>query len=265
MDRFQWTEDAISQLIAMHGAGRSATEIDRELGCGSRSAVLGKIHRLRDRGILDGARTFQSRPDYKPGAGRNRQSPGLAHIPLITVRAAQGRTDRQIADEIGIKPDDVRYARRVNGISANDYVPPPPAYAADVAKLVNKGMNDRAVAEALGISLWQARGERRRQGLKSPAEPAPRVTNIVKGDPGEKIMKVFAEGFMGQRSRLSLDQLPLYGACRFPLDQADGSIRFCGDITGDGQVYCAHHAARCNVPVTPMKKIRPSHVYSSRR
>jgi DNA-binding CsgD family transcriptional regulator len=263
--RFQWTEDAVKQLIALHGAGRSATEIDRALGCGSRCAVLGKLHRLRDQGKLDGARTFQKRADYKPGAGRNRQSPGLVHIPLITVRAAQGLSDRQIADEIGIKPDDVRYARKVGGISANDYVPPPPPYADDVAKLVNQGKSDRSVADALGITLWQARGERRRQGLKSQAEPTPRVTNIVKGDPGEKVMKVFAEGFLGQRSRLSLVQLPLSNACRFPIDQVDGSVRYCGDVTSDGCVYCTHHAARCYVAVEPKKALRPSHVYGPRR
>lgn len=262
---FNWTDAAIRQLIALHVAGRSATEIARQLGCGSRCAVLGKLHRLRDKGMIDGERTFQKMADYKPGAGRNRQSPGLAHIPLITVRAAQGLTDRQIADEIGIKPDDVRYARRVGGTSTNEYVPSPPAYAAEVTRLVSQGKNDRSAAEDLGTTLWQARGERRRQGLKPEAEPTPRVTNIEKGDPGHKVMKVFAEEFMGQRSRLSLIQMPLSSACRFPIDQADGSVRFCGDVTGDGRVYCAHHTARCYTAVQPVKPLRPSHVYTSRR
>ena len=265
MTRFEWTEQAIQQLKTLHKDGRSATEINREMGCGSRNAVIGKIHRLRDQGLLDGARTIQKNPGYKPGAGRNRQSPGLAHVPLITVRAAQGLTDRQIADEIGIKPDDVRYVRRVNGISANEYIAPPPVYAADVARLVGQGKSDRAVAEALGITLWQARSERRRQGLKSAAEPTPRVTNIERGDPGEKIMKIFAEGFMGQRARLSLVQLPSSGACRFPIDQADGSVRYCGDITPDGRTYCSHHASRCYVAAPPKNAMKPSHVYGSRR
>lgn len=264
MMRFQWTDEAIQQLIALHHAGRSATVIDRELGCGSRSAVLGKIHRLRDQGVIE-ARAFQANPNYKPGAGRNRQSPGLAHVPLITMRNAQGLSDRQIADEIGIRPDDVRYARRVNGIGANEYIPPVPAYAAQVAKLVGQGKSDREVAEAVGITLYQARGERRRQGLKSLAEPVPRVTNIVKGDSGQKVMKVFEEGFMGQRARFSLMKLPLSGACRFPIDQPDGMVKYCGDVTPDGRVYCAHHAARCFVAIVPKKALKPSHVYGARR
>lgn len=267
MSSFDWTSERVDQLVALRKDGMSASEIAAKLGCGSRSAVLGKIMRLRDNGVIEGPRAFEKNANYKPAA-RGRHVPGLPHIPVIKTLLGEGRTDREIADEIGIKPDDVRYVRRIKGWKANSHVRPIPAFAAELTKLVLAGRSDREVAATLGISLYQARWERRRQGVKPAAGtkmPQPRVTTIVKGDTSEKVMAVFKEGFMGQRARVSLVNLPLHGKCRYPIDQPEGPVRYCGDHADEGAVYCSHHAARCYVAVEPRKALRPSHVYGARR
>jgi GcrA cell cycle regulator len=45
-DRFDWTDERVNTLKALWGKGFSASEIAREMGCGSRSAIIGKVHRL---------------------------------------------------------------------------------------------------------------------------------------------------------------------------------------------------------------------------
>jgi hypothetical protein len=264
MADFNWTEERVETLIALVKDGLSATEIANMLGCGSRNSVCGKIMRLRDAGRIDGPRTFQ-RSQTCTRAPRGHRIPGLAHVPLIKARLGEGRNDREIADEIGLKPDDIRYVRRIKGLQANIKTLPPPAYANEVAKLVTAGKTDRQISEVLGITPWQARGERRRQGLAAPVTNKQRaVTTIVKGDPGAKVAIVFAEGFMGQRSRVGLIDLGP-GLCHFPIDQQNGPVRYCGDLTAEGQTYCAHHAARCYMPTQRMKPLNPSHVCSARR
>lgn len=251
MSDFQWTEQRTEALITMVKAGRSYTEISAVLGCGSRNAISGKVMRLRDRGMIDGPRSFVS------GSGNEsvrRCAPGLAHVPLIKDRLKEGRNDRQIADEIGLKPEDVRYVRRIKNLKGTKWGGSPP-WAAELAKLVQSGKTDREIGKELGISIWEARYERRRQGLK-PLEGSTcrraQVTTLVKGDPFAKVAAVFAEGFMGQRSRVGLVDLPATGACRFPIDQPGGEVRYCGDAAEDGNSYCSHHASRCYTPV-PVK------------
>jgi hypothetical protein len=264
MRDFEWTEERIESLITLKREGRSATEIANALGCGSRSSVCGKVMRLRDAGRIDGPRTHQNSEAETP-APRGRRSPGLAHVPLIKARLVEGRNDREIADEIGVKPDDVRYVRRIKGLEANTKVLVAPYYAAEVTKLVAAGKTDREVGDALGITHWQARGERRRQGLPAPGGDRHRaVTTIVKGDPGVKVAIVFTEGFMGQRSRVDLIDLGP-GLCRFPIDQQNGPPRYCGDHAAEGESYCAHHAARCYTPTPRLKGLEPGHLHPARR
>jgi hypothetical protein len=267
MKHFSWTQEADERIVALTAEGKSAREIASLFPGMTRNAVLGRLMRLRDRGVIEGPRAFQKSPDYKPAA-RGRSIPGLAHVPAIRTMLDGGRTDREIADEIGIKPDDVRYVRRIKGWGANAHVRQALAVADQLAELVKAGRCDREVADTLGISLYQARWERRRQGVK-PAngvrQPSWRLTTIVKGDSAEKVTAVFCEGFMEQRSRLSLAELPRWGACRFPIDQLDGSLRYCGAAAGDGQSYCADHHARCYVTVRPVRPQKPLHITGARR
>lgn len=58
----------------------------------------------------------------------------------------------------------------------------------------------------------------------------------------------FAEGYLGQTGRVSLVELEL-GHCRFPIDQAEGPVRFCGAAAEPDTSWCRHHAARVMTPV----------------
>lgn len=244
MINYEWTPERVEHLKALHAVGKSYTEIAAALGCPTRSVVGGKVMRLRDAGEIGGPRAFQKAAEVTR-AGRDRQCPGLAFVPIIKARLDEGKNDREIADECGIRPDDVRYVRRVKGFTAS-WRPQPlsKAYAEKVKELAEQGRSDNEIAREIGITYYQARSERRRQNIKSRFEQRNPVTTIVKGDPGAKVKAVFSEGFMGQRSRVSLLQLER-GMCKFPIDQEDGSTRYCGDTAPDGQPYCAHHAARC--------------------
>lgn len=261
---FKWTEEADAQLEQLHREGLTYAEIAARIGAPSRNSIGGRIMRLRDR------REFgppQKVLTFTPRVSRDRRTPGLAHVPLIKERLREGKTDREIAIEIGLRPDEIRNLRRIKKLAAaRRQRPQPPAYAADVARLAAEELNDREIAEQLNITIWQARAERRRQKIK-PTTIRPKrrnVTTISKGDTGEKIEAVFAEGFMGQRSRIGLLDLPLFGLCRFPIDQEEGPLRYCGDSVEDGLVYCSHHAARCYAESAPIKNLRPHHVYAPR-
>jgi len=261
---FDWTAEQVETLKALHGDGKSYSEIAEILGCPTRSVVGGKVMRLRDAGEIGSPRTFQKSP-VVTRAGRERQCPGLAFVPVIKARLGEGKNDREIADECGIKPDDVRYVRRIKGFTAARRPQGvAPSYAAKLKTLAEAGQSDNQIAKALGITYHQARHERRRQGIKSAVETRTPVTTISKGDPGTKIKAVFAEGFMGQRSRVSLLLLES-GMCRFPIDQPDGSVRYCGDHAAEGQTYCSHHAARCYTAAVVKTSLKPFHVYTARR
>lgn len=55
----------------------------------------------------------------------------------------------------------------------------------------------------------------------------------------------FSEGYLGQRGRVSLDELS-GEHCKFPIDQADGAPpRFCGQLRVGKESWCAHHFERC--------------------
>lgn len=262
----EWTPERDQVLINGVINGLSSEQIARRIGV-TRSAVCGRVFRLRDKGLLGAPPAAVSTRAVSLRVAKPR-SPGLAHVPLIKEKLAQGANDREIAAELGLAAEDVRYARRVNGLPATVRPAGPPANAEDVRRLVAEGKSDQQIADVLDITIWQARHTRRRLGLEGPATPKPGqkpVINIVKGDSGKKVERCFAEGFMGQASRLDLVEMPLSGACRFPIDQPDGTVRYCGDHAADGASYCAHHAARCYINAPPVKPLKPSHVYTARR
>ena len=49
---FEWTQDAIDKILQMYKHGDSASQIAKALGNGlTRNAVIGKLNRLRDKGL----------------------------------------------------------------------------------------------------------------------------------------------------------------------------------------------------------------------
>lgn len=51
-------------------------------------------------------------------------------------------------------------------------------------------------------------------------------------------------GDVGRCSIMELDGT----TCRYPIDQPDGSMLFCGDGVKESSVYCSFHHARCRIP-----------------
>ncbi|MEN6306017.1 MAG: GcrA family cell cycle regulator [Armatimonadia bacterium] len=266
MADFEWTDQAVEELRQLHHRGLSSSKIARALGCPSRNAVLGKIMRLRDRGLIDGPVHIASSTSVAVPAGSRRASPGLAHVPLIKSRLSEGCSDREIAFEIGIAPDDVRYVRRIKKLKAGrrPKSEQDEAAARELDALLRSDLSHSEVAQKSGLRLDQVRYRRGRLGLTKPkAQPDPRITNLVKGDPMTKVLLVFSEGFMGQSARIDITGLDS-GVCHYPIDQLDGSVRFCGAEAGQGQVYCSAHAARCFAG-TPQAKFRDRNANPGRR
>jgi len=260
----EWTAEHDQLLLSLLGENLSSAQIAARFGK-SRSAICGRVYRLRDKGQIDAPCALQGTKAVSLRVGKPR-SPGLAHVPLIKARLEQGATDREIASEIGIHAEDVRYARRVSGLPGTIRPAGLPANAEDVTRLVAEGKSDPQIADELSITVWQARNTRRRLKLGAPAAPQQRpISNMVAGDSGKKVERCFAEGFMGQASRLDLVDMPRSGACRFPIDQPDGAVRYCGDHAGDGESYCADHAARCYTSAVPRKPLLRNHLSAGRR
>lgn len=269
MKEFDWTPEKTSMLVTMFNAGIAYPKIATAVGCPSRSSVCGKILRLRQQGLI-------TTPARAPGGTRSvkpfetRQTPAVAQLPRIRALYSEGRNDREIADEVGISPDHVRYFRKKEGLGSNFIVQEPPLsreLAEKIPPLVAAGRSDREIGEILGVTRDQVRHSRRKMGVKPPApvvRPHSAPANIVKGDPGHKVMRVFSEGFQGQRSRIDITGLT-DGVCHFPIDQPEGGVRFCGADADDGRPYCSHHAARCYTGAAPATNPKPMHVYTARR
>ena len=76
-----WTDDRVEKLKTMWTEGNSASQIAKELGCVTRNAVIGKVHRLG----LSG-RAKPSRP--KPAKPATAAKPKLAPKPARTAAKA---------------------------------------------------------------------------------------------------------------------------------------------------------------------------------
>lgn len=65
-----WTDERVGQLLTLWGEGKSATDISRHfLGEVSRSAVIGKVHRLR---LADRPTASKYTPKTRPAGGFNK-------------------------------------------------------------------------------------------------------------------------------------------------------------------------------------------------
>jgi hypothetical protein len=54
------------------------------------------------------------------------------------------------------------------------------------------------------------------------------------------------EGFEGQQGRVSLDELQKHH-CRFPIDQPEGPVRYCGNQVHENSKWCLAHKIRATV------------------
>jgi hypothetical protein len=87
-----WTEQLVNQLIKLFNAGRSGSEISRQMSVETgieitRNAVIGKIHRLRKHGLVGPAinqKHVAKVPAFKPRhflARKPVRKPALAPVP----------------------------------------------------------------------------------------------------------------------------------------------------------------------------------------
>jgi hypothetical protein len=85
-----WTDDGITLLRKLWSEGATAAAIGRRLGGLSRSAVLGKVFRLRLNGAADTAGRIERAPSERDGPGRRRRrqprKPTVAPPPKVPGR-----------------------------------------------------------------------------------------------------------------------------------------------------------------------------------
>jgi GcrA cell cycle regulator len=179
----QWTAERVSLLRHLWASGASASAIAAQLGGLSRSAVLGKIYRLR-RTVADPAVALKPRPpaDHPPQADESAQpvSPaseqrgkGLLELTNNCCRWPIGRRGQSEIFFCGVPEADLargmpyclRHARR-------GYVIPPAAYLMQITPAVRTGPTaepaDAAPAE-------ESRSRRRRDVWRAVVRhPAPR-------------------------------------------------------------------------------------------
>ena len=77
MSFFNWTDERCDELRQHWADGLSASQVAIEMGCVSRSAVIGKVHRLH----LPVRRTLQASPNaWSPAAKRHKPKPKVARL-----------------------------------------------------------------------------------------------------------------------------------------------------------------------------------------
>lgn len=98
MGRFAWTEQNTAELRRLRGEGASFAQIAAEIGCPSRSAVIGKAHRLGLETVKRPAVKVASIPPLKAPAKQNVRPQNIA-------RKAQRRDEerREMFEEIADK------------------------------------------------------------------------------------------------------------------------------------------------------------------
>jgi hypothetical protein len=265
MSDFRWDEASTEKLKALYAEGKSMSVIAAEIGGPSRNAVIGKLHRLIYAGKI------KARPESMLAAGFSgkRPAPGLAHVPAIRARAEAGASDVAIAAELGIRAEDVRHVRRLEGIQSRVAELLQPTSEAvkrvdAIRRLVASGLNDAEIGARLGFTLGQVRHARRVSGVKgNVAAPALRKPAAAASAPQDHKLW-FSEGYRGQTASVSLLELKDC-MCRFPIDQAEGPVRYCGAAVVEGSPWCeGHHARCCNGIPTPKAALKPSHVYRPR-
>ncbi|PZR88379.1 MAG: hypothetical protein DI537_23870 [Stutzerimonas stutzeri] len=98
MPSFIWTDDKIAQLRRLHAEGNSFSQIALELGCRSRSAVIGKAHRL---GLKSASRSEGKAASIPPLSAPAKQNIRPQNIARKAVRKAEERREmfNEIADQ----------------------------------------------------------------------------------------------------------------------------------------------------------------------
>ena len=164
---------------------------------------------------------------------------------------ADGYTSRQIGAMMGCTRNAIVSVWRRFGIKPvrkrNNW---DEAAIARVVRLLDDRLSYAEVAAEFGVTVGTIANVVTRHSLRS-RKPMPGNFTLKAPDldanavfDKSPLKPLFAEGFQGQTGKLAMAHLE-DGHCRFPVDQPDGTVRFCADPQQRGSAYCPDHHARC--------------------
>ena len=164
---------------------------------------------------------------------------------------AEGYNSRQIGEKVGATRNAIVSIRRRFGIEqARTRNRWDDASVARVAQLLDDRCSYAEVAAEFGVTIATISNVVSQHRLR-PRKPKLQTFTMKSPDPGSAIAfdigpfkPLFAEGHAGQTGRVAMADLA-EDHCRFPVDQPDGSVRFCAQTQQRGSAYCPAHHARC--------------------
>jgi hypothetical protein len=155
------------------------------------------------------------------------------HVPLISQAAVGGRPKTDLSKK-PVKPSLAHLELIKTADEAGEAIP-------DV--MAKTGLSYSQIAK-----LRQDMGLKKKKTKRQAADDTAlhrikaRMNNPV---PAEVDMQErFREGYLGQRGSVSLFELSAEH-CKFPIDQAEGPPRFCGEPRVGTESWCEHHFQRC--------------------
>lgn len=174
-----------------------------------------------------------------------------------TMRRA-GKPASEISEAVGVSRSAVLGWCQRNGVE----LPGAPVIRVDdevrqkLAAMTAEGLNYNEISARLGINAGTLRRTGATMGLtagrRRQASDAAQVARLQRRDDdataapfeARSFAACFAEGYRGQTGRIAIHE-QRDGLCHFPVDQAEGPLRYCGDETREGKRWCPHHEARC--------------------
>lgn len=229
---FNWTDERVDELHSLWQQGKSASVIGVRLGVG-RGAVLGKVDRLRKRGMDFPERDTMSRTSLEP--------PPPAH-PWRDQRRRSSKERRECKPSFWTGENLERLVRFANeGLKSTQI-----ARNFDGAVTANVV---RKKASEIGLRLGVAglNQGRPRHDFLSRTPPAPPARTASSSDGAEQPHEMRRVPFTELRP----------GQCKFPLwSSAEKTGACCGNKTDFGVPYCGHHMSITYRPAPERKSDR---------
>ncbi len=176
---------------------------------------------------------------------------------------AEGLSDSEIARHMGVSRNVIIGKRSRLALKANSACSVwTPEKDQRLREYARQGLDREQAAQALGVCSGTIYRRARRLGIRfvdgrtqyqrhrrqerarhRRQERRIRVA-AARENTEQWIRTRFAEGYMGQHGRLHLHDLRA-GACRFPIDQEKGPVKYCGlAIMSHSRSWCPEHYAR---------------------
>ena len=198
----------------------------------------------------------------KPPAHTNPSKWTPGKVERVRRLTADGYTSRQIGAMMGSTRNAIVSVWRRFGIEPvrkrNSW---DEAAIARVVQLLDERLSYAEIAAEFGVTVGTIGNVVTQHGLR-PRKPKPNNFTMKAPDldadavfDKSPLKPLFAEGFQGQTGRLAMVDLE-DDHCRFPVDQPDGTVKFCADPQQRGSPYCPAHHARCtDGPAITFKKL----------